>query len=305
VNPAVEKTKALPLWLVHVLMVLTAGLVSTSFTVGKAITSGMDPAVLTLIRFLLAVLLFLPFIHFHYNLKPPSRPTLLRYSIISFALTGFFWLMFLSLRTTTALNTGVIFTLVPGISGLYSAVLLKERLGRYKILAMVPATIGAIWVLFHGDVARLLAFDLNSGDLIFFSGCLLIALYTPLVKMMYRGEPMAVMTFWILVTGSGWLLLFSGYRLWSMPWSNVQLSVWAGIFYIALFCTIITFYLSQLSTLYLGPTRVMAYSYLYPPFILLLDWFFGQRLPPLQTLPGVGLIVIAMFIVQHGPEDNT
>jgi drug/metabolite transporter (DMT)-like permease len=305
VNPAVEKTKALPLWLVHVLMVLTAGLVSTSFTVGKAITSGMDPAVLTLIRFLLAVLLFLPFIHFHYNLKPPSRPTLLRYSIISFALTGFFWLMFLSLQTTTALNTGVIFTLVPGISGLYSAVLLKERLGRYKILAMVPATIGAIWVLFHGDVARLLAFDLNSGDLIFFSGCLLIALYTPLVKMMYRGEPMAVMTFWILVTGSGWLLLFSGYRLWSMPWSNVQLSVWAGIFYIALFCTIITFYLSQLSTLYLGPTRVMAYSYLYPPFILLLDWFFGQRLPPLQTLPGVGLIVIAMFIVQHGPEDNT
>ncbi len=292
----------LPLWAVHGLMLVTAGLVSTSFTVSKAITDGMDPAALTLIRFVLAVLLFLPFIRSKYSLQRPDWPALLRYSIISFALTGFFWLMFLSLRTTTALNTGVIFTLVPGISSLYSAVLLHERLGKYKILAMILATIGAIWVLFHGSLERLPAFDLNHGDLLFFCGCLLIALYTPLVKLLHRGEPMAVMTYWILVTGSGWLLLFSGYRLANISWITVQPQTWAGIFYLALFCTIITFFLSQLSTLYLGPTRVMAYSYLYPPFILLLDWIFGHQLPPLQTLPGVACIVAAMFIVQRGPS---
>lgn len=290
----------LPLWVVHGLMLITAGLVSTSFTVGKAIADSMDPAALTLVRFVLAVLLFLPFIRFRYSLQLPDWPSLLRYSIISFALTGFFWLMFLSLRSTTALNTGVIFTLVPGISSMYSAFLLRERLGRYRILAMIPATIGAIWVLFHGSLVRLLAFDLNPGDMTFFCGCLLMALYTPLIKLLHRGEPMAVMTYWILVTGSGWLLLFSGYRLLHVPWSTVPPQVWAGIFYLALFCTIITFFLSQLSTLYLGPTRVMAYSYLYPPFILLLDWIFGHRLPPLQTLPGIAFIVAAMIIVQHG-----
>ena len=58
-----------------------------------------------------------------------------------------------------------------------------------------------------------------------------------------------------------------------------------------------------LATLYLGPTRVMAYSYLYPPFILILDWFFGHQLPALQTLPGIALIVAAMFIVQQGADD--
>jgi len=198
-------------------MLLAAGLVSTSFTVGKAITAGMDPAILTLIRFMVAALLFLPFIRYKYGLQIPAGRTLLRYSIISFALTGFFWLMFLSLRSTTAFNTGVIFTLVPGISSIYSAILLRERLGRYRIMAMVPATIGAIWVLFHGSLQRLIAFDLNSGDLIFFCGCLLMAFYTPLVKLLHRGEAMAVMTFWILVTGSGWLLLFSGYRLPAVP----------------------------------------------------------------------------------------
>lgn len=290
----------LPLRLVHAMMLLAAALGSTSFTVGKAIATGMDPAILTLIRFMVAALLFLPFLCCQCGLKLPTGRTLLRYSIISFTLTGFFWLMFLSLRSTTALNTGVIFTLVPGISGIYSAILLRERLGKYRIMAMISATIGALWVLFQGSLKRVLAFDLNSGDLIFFCSCLLIAFYTPLVKLLHRGEAMAEMTFWILVTGSGWLLLFSGYRLPAVPWTDINMQVWAGIIYLAIFCTIITFFLSQLSTLYLGPTRVMAHSYLYPPFILALDWIFGHQLPPLQALPGVVLIVVAMFIVQHG-----
>jgi len=294
----------LSLWLIHAMMLLAAALVSTSFTVGKAIAADMDPAILTLVRFAVAALLFYPFIRYRFGPGIPDVRALLRYTVISFTLTGFFWLMFLSLQSTTALNTGVIFTLVPGISSLYSAILLRERLGRYRLIAMVPATIGAIWVLFHGSLERLLAFDLNPGDLIFFWGCLLMAWYTPLVKLLHRGESMVVMTFWILVTGCGWLLLFSGYRLPAVHWTSISLEVWAGIIYLAVFCTMITFYLSQLATLYLGPTRVMAYSYLYPPCILLLNWIFGHQLPSLQTLPGIAFIALAMLIVQQGAKQQ-
>ncbi|RUM35523.1 MAG: EamA/RhaT family transporter [Desulfobulbus sp.] len=301
---SVTAPSPLPLWAVHALMLLTAGLTSTSFTVGKSIASGMDPAALTLVRFLIAALFFLPIIKFQYTLRLPDKAAMLRYSIISLALTGFFWLMFVALQTTTALNTGVIFTLVPGISGMYSAVLLRERLGKYRVIAMISATTGALWVIFHGELSQVLAFNLNSGDAIFFCSCLLVALYTPLVKLLHRGEPMAVMTFWILVTGSGWLLLFSGYKLMSVPWTAISFHTWAGILYLALFCTMISFFLSQFSTLYLGPTRVMAYSYLYPPFILALDWVFNKQFLPLQALPGIALIVLAMFIVQHGANSD-
>ncbi|MCI5120633.1 MAG: EamA family transporter, partial [Candidatus Electrothrix sp. AUS4] len=223
------------LWPIHAMMLLCAGLVSTSFTVSKAITDDMDPAVLTLLRFIIAALLFLPYIHRKYGLRLPEKKSLLGYACISFTLTGFFWLMFLSMRTTTALNTGVIFTLVPGISGLYSAILLKERLGRHRLIAMLPATLGAIWVLFRGSLSELLAFNLNPGDLLFFSSCLLMALYMPLVKFFHKDEPMSLMTFWILVTGTGWLLLFCGYQLPSVPWASVPLKVWSGIIYLATF----------------------------------------------------------------------
>jgi len=262
----------------------------------------MDPVALTLVRFLLATLLFAPYVSRTFGLVKPGAAALLRYSLISAALVGFFLLMFLSLRVTTPLNTGVIFTTVPGISGLYSWFLLRERLGSYRLLALGFAMAGAIWVIFEGDVQQLLRMQLNHGDLLFFAGCLLMALYMPLVKLLHRGEPMAVMTFWILVTGCLWLLLFACTKLTVTHWTSIPTKVWMGIAYLAVFTTIITFFISQWATLHLGPTRVMAYSYLYPPLIILIEWLLHHEMPPLKTMIGILIILPAMIIVQQGKD---
>lgn len=285
--------------LLHSAMVFSAFLVSTSFTVGKAITSTLDPVVLTLLRFLLATLIFAPYVHHSFGLCLPRPRALCRYSLISGALVGFFWLMFLSLRTTQPMNTGVIFTTVPGISGLFSWLLVRERLESHRLIALLLAMSGALWVIFEGNVDRLLLFHLNRGDLLFFCGCLMMALYMPLVKRFHHGEPMAVMTLWILVTGSLWLLLFSLPRLSEVVWSAIPLTTWLGIAYLAVFTTITTFFISQWATLYLGPTRVMAYSYLYPPLLVVLEWFLNHRSPPRSTLVGILIILPAMLIVQR------
>jgi len=299
------RSRTYPLWLIHGCMLLSAILVSTSFTVGKAITPFMDPVALTLMRFLLATLLFAPYVGRKFSLAYPGPAALLRYSLISAALVGFFLLMFLSLRVTTPLHTGVIFTTVPGISGLYSWFLLRERLGSYRLLALVFAMAGAIWVIFEGDIQQLLRMQLNQGDLLFFAGCLLMALYMPLVKLLHRGEPMAVMTFWILVTGCLWLMLFACTKLTVTDWTSISAKVWMGIAYLAVFTTIITFFISQWATLHLGPTRVMAYSYLYPPLIILIEWFLHHEIPPLKTMIGILIILPAMIIVQQGKDTRS
>ncbi|MHB1351526.1 MAG: DMT family transporter [Desulfobulbaceae bacterium] len=293
-------TAAPPLWSLHLLMLLAAILVSTSFTVGKAIANGLDPIILTLVRFILAALLFLPYVQRRFGLPWPGWAALGRYSVISGALVMFFWLMFESLRFTSAFNTSVIFTLVPGISGMYSAVLLRERLGRYRLIALALAMVGALWVIFQGDIGRLFALELGRGDIIFFIGCLFMAAYTPLIKLLHRGEAMAVMTFWILATGSLWLAVPALDRLAEVQWHEVAPRVWWGILYLAIFCTIITFFLTQVATMRLGPTRVMAYSYLYPPLVLAIEWLYGHGLPPVQGIIGVPVIVLAMVVVQRG-----
>ncbi|MDH4321443.1 MAG: DMT family transporter, partial [Desulfobulbaceae bacterium] len=178
----------------------------------------------------------------------------------------------------------------------------RERLGVSRLLALLFGMVGALWIIFRGDWHLLLALAFNRGDLIFLAGCLAMALYTPLVKLFYQREPMAVMTFWVLVTGVGWLVLLSAPRLMAVEWRQVPLAVWGGIAYLAVFCTIITFFLTHFATPRIGSTRVMAYSYFYPALVLCLDWLLGQELPPMQTLPGIIIVLLATMVLQRGAE---
>ena len=289
----------LPLWAVHCLMLLAAVIVSSSFTVGEAITHGLAPSVLLLVRYLAAVLCLAPVLVLHHGFTLPPLRNLGGYALISASTVGFFWCMFEALRYTDALNTSVIFTLVPGISGVYSAVFLKERLGRGRLLALFFGMTGALWVIFRGDLQRFLGLEVNYGDLLFLAGCFMMAAYTPLVKRLHRDESMVVMTFWVLATGTVWLLLLSIAGLGAVDWQAVAPRVWAGILYLAVFSTIITFYLTHISTLYLGPTRVMAYSYFYPAFVLVINWGLGKGLPPAAILPGVIVVTLATVVVQR------
>lgn len=284
-------------------MVIAATLVSTSFTVGAAITAELDPAVLTLVRFTLAACIFGPLVYFKYGLKC-SLSLFIRCALISGCLVIFFCSMFWSLRYTSALNISVIFALVPSISGVYALVILGERLRKEQLLALVCGVIGVIWVVFRGDLSQLLSMEWNRGDLIFLGGCFTMGLYTPLVRLLHRGESMAIMTFWVLVTGSLWLLLITGSKLPTVDWASVPSFAWLGIAYLVLFTTIITFFLTQYSVAYLGPTRVAAYSYLYPGLVLVIDLMLGHGLPPLRVIPGVFIVLVAMFILQKANVDE-
>ena len=289
----------LPLWIVHCLMLMASVIVSSSFTVGAAITHGLEPSVLLLVRYVVAVLCLAPVLLYNHGLAMPTARQLGGYSLISASTVGFFWCMFEALRYTDALNTSVIFTLVPGISGIYSAVFLKERLGSNRLWALFFGMAGALWVIFRGDLNRLLALQVNYGDLLFLAGCFMMAAYTPLVKRLHQQESMVVMTFWVLATGVVWLLLLSFQGLGAVNWQGVEIKVWAGIVYLAVFSTIITFYLTHIATLYLGPTRVMAYSYFYPAFVMVINWGFGRGLPPAIILPGVAVVTLATVVLQR------
>lgn len=286
----------------HLLLLLASGLIATSFPVGAAITHGLDSLVLTLLRFALAALLFGPVVAWRFGLPLPGWRDLARYATVSAALVGFFWGMFEALRTSSALNTGTIFTLTPVVAAIVSAVLLGERLGRVALAALALAMAGAVWVIFRGDLAAALALELGRGDLIMLAATVSMGIYGPLVKLLHRGEPMARMTFWIMVTGAGWLLVLSAGRLGSVDWASVPLPVYAGIVYLAIFTTLITFFVFQWATTVVGPTRVMSYIFLNPALVLLLGLALGDALPPALTWPGLALSLAATFVLQRSPD---
>jgi drug/metabolite transporter (DMT)-like permease len=84
----------------------------------------------------------------------------------------------------------------------------------------------------------------------------------------------------------------------------VPLFVWGGVAYLAVFTTIVTFFLTQYAVPFLGSTRVMAYSYLYPGLVLIIDLALGHGLPPARVIPGVLVVLVAMVVLQNTREQS-
>ena len=96
---------------VHVLMLFIMILVAGSFPVASLITDALAPEVMMFVRFLLAALLFAPFVFIKNGWYIPAIDQLFAYTLISIPLVVFFWCMFESLRHTSVINTGALYTL--------------------------------------------------------------------------------------------------------------------------------------------------------------------------------------------------
>lgn len=286
-------------YIVHGLMLLMVTLVASSFPIGEMITSGLPPEVMMFIRFLTAALLFSPYVFIKNGWHFPDKNKLFQYSLLSVPLVVFFWCMFEGLRYTSALNTGAIYTIVPAITAFYVLFINREKTSKRRSLGLVVGTLGAIWIVFRGDIHALIQLKFNYGDSLFLFGCLFLGVYNPLIKKFYSDEPMEVMTFWVISIGSVWLLLLSMPSFSDVAWENVSYSVYAGILYLALFTTLITFFLLQFGTLWIGATNVAAYSFLTPILVVILNFLLGVGHFEWLLLPGILLVLLAMFLVQR------
>ena len=91
--------------------------------------------------------------------------------------------------------------------------------------------------------------------------------------------------------------------LWAMPaaletdWRNLPSIVWVTILYMAIFASAATFTLLQFATLTLPSSKVMAYTYLTPSWVLLWTLAMGSTTPEPIVLVGVGLTVVELLLL--------
>jgi len=285
----------------HVAMLIAAVLIATSFPVVGEIADAMNSLVLTWIRFAAASLLFVPWMAWRHGIGTwPGWKSIGRYALLSAPLCGFFWGMFEALRTTTPMNTGALFTLGPLWAALIGRVVVGERLDRRRWGALLLGTMGAAWVVFEGDPLFLIQWELRVGDGIFVAATAAFGLYVALVKRLHRGEPRDLMTFWTLATGTVWLSLASGPLLPAVAWSAIDPTVYGLIGYLALFTTLITFFLTQYAATVIGPARTVAYTYLNPAFVAMWAWVAGHGAPAPIVGVGIAVTAVAMALLVGG-----
>lgn len=280
----------------HLYMVVFTLIVAGSFPVAAAITAGIDATVLTFWRFLAATLIFGCMLPFARNALRPGWKDILRYCAVGGSYAMFFILMFAALKETSALNTSTIYTTMPLLTLLLGGLTGEPFNGRQLgILALSMAA--TLWVIFNGDVHRMMALQFARGDLIFFVGTAFMAVYMLLMKKFQRDESQRYFVFYSLLVATVALCVAGTWRNGGLAWPAPR--QWLGIAYLAGPSTAVTFWILQRAVPLLGPNRVVAYTFLTPSVVALLDWGLGLSAPQWSLLPGIGITLLAVWLLQR------
>lgn len=281
----------------HASMVLFSFLIAGSFSLGSLAVPYIGSAPLNAIRFVAgtamigaAAALLRPG-----DLTIPKAPW--RFVVLGGLMAVYFVTMFVALSMTDPVSTGAVFTLGPLMATFFGFLVLGQIPTATIIVSLILAGLGSVWVIFKADIDALLAFRIGTGEAIYFVGCAAHALYTPLVKRLNRGEPILIFTFWTLAATTLWIAVYGAGDIVRTDWAGLPAIAWIAIAYLAVFTTAATFFLVQFASMRLPASKVLAYVYLTPVFIILLEGLLGHGWASLPIMAGAVITVLGLAVL--------
>src|SRR3569832_1069525 len=176
-------------------------------------------------------------------------------------------------------------------------ILVGQRSSPAVILSLVIAGLGALVVIFRGDVNALIHFDVGRGELIYFIGCVAYAFYTPLLRRFSRGEPSLVQSFRTLLATAICIALSGVPAILATDRAHLPPVVWWVVLYLAVGPTALCFFLIQFASLRLPAPKVIAYGYLTPAFVILFEAIAGHGLPGMAIIVGSAVTVLGLIVL--------
>jgi len=283
----------------HLSMLAFSALVAGSFSLGSMASVHIDPAAFNAVRFVIGAVVVAGMV---VRLTPGGFQRLhfrapWRYLLLGGLFGAYFVLMFEGLKTAPPVSAAAVFTLTPIMTAGFGFLLLRQVMTGRMALALAIGAAGALWVIFRADLSALLAFEIGRGEVIYFIGCIAHALYTPLVRMLNRREPVLVFTFGTMVGGAVVLFGWGWAEVLATDWANLPAIVWVTLGYTAIFASAVSIVLLQFASLRLPASKVMAYTYLTPTWVIGWEFFLGNGLPTVFVLGGVMLTVLALGLL--------
>ena len=286
----------------HMAMLMFSLLVSGSFVLGSIIANLISPDLVTFLRFLIAFIAIAILILYQSKFCFLKYLSIGRSLILGALISIYFITMFEGLKTASSTSMAVVFTLTPLLAGFFDLIFSNRVMSKKVWITVVVAAIGALWIIFDGNIQNFINFKVGYGEKLFFIGCICHALYAALIPKFNNGEPAIIQTFGTLISGIIILGLFSNKEIIFHSWIDFPVIVLLTILYLAIFATAASFFLIQYSAVRLSSIKVMAYTYAVPIWVVLLQIIFLQQLPNTITFVGAFVILVSLLILLFNDE---
>lgn len=282
----------------HLLVLLATFLVAGSFIASAKLSGIIDSISLTLFRFFVASLFLAPIIFLNKKYRDKVLSTIPRAMIISLFYSLYFIGLFKALETTTALNTGTLFTLVPLLTGILCIFFLKQKMSLKQLFIYLVGIVGTCIVVFKADINLFLNFSLNQGDIIFLFAIVAMALYSITLKLLHKKEDeLLVLVFCTLIGGCIWMFLTLKILDIPLQWQKIEGDLIFYMLYLIIGATLFTLYLYQQGSIAIGPKKLMAYVYLNPVAIALLMFILENQVILGKVIVGIIISTITTILL--------
>ena len=242
---------------------------SGNFFAGKiAYLSDLTPFKLGFFRWLLAMLILLPFTYseiiknYNYYKKNIILMTFLGF----LAVTVFNSLTYISLQTTLIINSTLMASIAPVLMIGFSWLIFKTKTTTLQFAGIFLSLLGAFSIILKGNINNLFNLYFTSGDVWMFTAVVSWCLYSVLLKKIDNSISQLASLQVMVILGLLFifpLYIIENYNTSFLPTQKIDFVI---IIYVAIFASIIAFFSWNKGVSIIGPNRSSLFLHLIPVF---------------------------------------
>lgn len=257
----------------------------------------IDPYVLTFFRLAGGAILFWLISLFLPKEKVAKRDIFLLFlaGIFSLSLNQLPFIVGLSM--TSPIDASIVVTLLPILSMIFAAIIIKEPITLKKAFGVLVGASGALILIFGSTHAGNSGTGTFQGNLVVFIAVLSFALYLTLFKdLISRYSAFTVMK-WMFVFATIQCAPFCIKPLVATDFNAFDTSVYLRIGYVVIFATFISYILLGLGQQVLRPTTLSMYNYVQPVVASVATIFMGLDNFGIDKIISAALVFAGVYFV--------
>ncbi len=277
---------------------------SANFIIARGLSDSISPITLAFWRWIVAVLVFLPFalkkLILEWSIVKKHIPYLILTAFLG--ITTFNTLVYFAGHTTTAINLSLISITFPIFIIILSRLFFKDLFTLNKAIGIILVAAGVVSLITKGDFSKLLNLSFAIGDLWMLIASIIFAFYSIILRR--KPEELSIWTLQLSTFILGLIMLFPFFILdtqISTP-PVFEIKIILAIFYVGIFASLSAFVLWNKAVAAVGPSKAGMVYYTLPLFSGFLAWYFLGEEISIVHFYSMLLIVPGILLANYEPE---
>lgn len=260
-----------------------------NFVFGKYVLKEMTPLWINFVRWALALLFLFPIAHLLE--KPDWKKIWMEWpSLAILGILGgivFNMLLYSALEYTSATNAALVAAINPGVIVLFSVLVFREKISRGQLAGFAISLFGVFAILTQGNLSQIFYMEYNRGDLLMVLAVLVWSLYSILGKRLIIPPITAT-----AVSALFAVIIMLPFAI-GQGFDSTKIGPLAieGILYIAIFSTVCSFIIWNVSIRAIGAGPASVFLNLIPAFTVMISAVLGEKIMGAQVWGGVCVLI--------------